>query len=107
MTSEMAVVRVAEDRSMIVPAGKLVKTGYVPIDQIKLKCRDRMSIGDVEYSVRKRLAIGPSQPWPCPVGEWDGSRFVIFDGRHDYISALMLGLEYILVAWLIPKPDLD
>ena len=90
----------AEDRSIRVEPGKIVRTGYVQINDVILACRDRMAIGDVDAAYRRRLQLGPAQPWPCPVGEWQGDRFVVADGRHDVIAATMLGVEHILVAWV-------
>lgn len=87
---------------MVVPAGATVCTRYVPIWAITLACRDRMAIGDVDRAMQRRMACAPAQPWPCPVGEWQGDRFAIFDGRHEFIAALMLGVEHILVAWIDP-----
>lgn len=93
-------VRLAEDRSMAVPQGASVRTGYVPIHSVVFACRDRMSVGDVDLAYRKRLQLGERQPWPCPRGHWDGDRFVLVDGRHEYVAALMLGFEALLVAWV-------
>lgn len=99
-------VDVAEDRTLRVGPGQLVRTGYVPAHRIRLACRARMAVGDVESAYRRRLQLGDSQPWPPPVGRWeedpeDGRRqFVITDGRHEYVAALMLGHRSILVAWL-------
>jgi hypothetical protein len=92
-------IRVAEDRSLAVPPGQRVVTGYVHVDEIRLACRARMAIGDVDRAYQKRLQLGPNQPWPCPRGYWDGVRFVLLDGRHDFVAALMLGQTHILVAW--------
>ncbi|WP_018261343.1 hypothetical protein [Methylobacterium sp. WSM2598] len=92
----------AEDRSLAVPPGRRVVTGYVHVDQIVLGCRARMAIGDVDRAYQRRLQLGDHQPWPCPRGEWVGERFQVIDGRHDCVAALMLGLEHILVAW--PEP---
>ena len=58
-----------------------------------------MAIGDVKSSFERRLQLGDHQPWPCPRGEWQGDEFVIIDGRHEYVAALMLGQDHILVAW--------
>lgn len=93
---------VAEDRSISVPAGKRVIADYVPIDQVMLGCRDRMAIGDVDIAYRRRLQLGwkQAQPWPPPRGHWLGDRFVIDDGRHEFVAALMLGQEYLLCAWI-------
>lgn len=85
---------------MVVPSGKVVKTGYVAIGDVLLACHDRMSIGDVSTAMQRRMSCAPDQPWPCPVGEWQGERFAIFDGRHEYVAALMLGCDFILVAWI-------
>jgi hypothetical protein len=76
-------------------------TGYVRVDRVRLACRDRMALGDVAEKYNRRLQLGDSQPWPCPRGHWDGETFVIIDGRHDYVACLMLGLEYILVCWVV------
>jgi hypothetical protein len=97
---------VAEDRGIAVPMGKTIRTGYVPIFAVELACRDRMAIGDVERAMQRRMASAPGQPWPCPVGEWNAERdrFVIYDGRHEYVAALMLGVEHLLVAWVEDEP---
>ncbi|HEX6032897.1 MAG TPA: hypothetical protein VFY83_00635 [Anaerolineales bacterium] len=91
----------AVDRSLSVPAGKIIKTCYVPIHKVQLACRERMSIGDVDRAYQKRLQLGRNQPWPPPVGRWgDDGYFVLTDGRHEYVATLMLGHESILVAWI-------
>ncbi len=101
----MQPILVAEDRSLAVPPGELVRTGYAAVDQLKFGCRARMAIGDVDRAYQRRLQLGDHQPWPCPRGHWVGepeapdSHFVIVDGRHDAVAALMLGQDYILVAW--------
>jgi hypothetical protein len=59
-----------------------------------------MSVGDVDRAFQKLLQAGAESPFPCPNGTWDGDEFVIADGRHEYIAALMLGKTHILVAWL-------
>jgi len=96
-------VKIAEDRTMIVPAGKIVKTGYVKVENVRLACRARMAVGDVAAAYQRVLQYsgGGQQAWPCPTGYWeDATRFVIQDGRHEYVASIMLGLEYILVAWI-------
>ena len=98
----MQPILLAEDRSLAVPPGQTIRTGYVHIDQIRLACRARMAVGDVNGAYQRRLQLGDHQPWPCPRGEWDGERFVVIDGRHDVVAATMLGQEWILVAW--PEP---
>lgn len=92
---------VYQDRGLIIPAGAVIRTGYVPIHRVMLACRDRMAVGDVEASYRKLLALGEAQPWPCPNGHWaDDGFFVIMDGRHQYVASLMLGIKDLLVAWI-------
>jgi hypothetical protein len=93
-------VLIYEDRSLEVPLGRTVQTGYVSVGRVRLACRDRMSVGDVAAAYQKRLSLGDRQPFPCPNGEWEGDVFVIYDGRHEYVAALMLGFETILVAWV-------
>lgn len=102
-----APVTVALDRTMRVPPGHLVKTAYVPMERIRLACTDRMNPAAVERAFQRRLCNRPGQQWPPPRGYWedgtDGARtFVIEDGRHEYISALMVGDRSILVAWIEP-----
>lgn len=96
----MVPVTIGEDRSMNVPAGSIVRTDYIPITAAMMASSDRMAVGDVERAMQRRMAAAPGQPWPCPVGEWSGDRFVIHDGRHEFIAALMLGVQHILVAWI-------
>lgn len=93
-------VATVEDRSIAVPPGAVVRTGYVAVAACVLGCRDRMAVGDVDRAYQRRLQLGDRQPWPCPRGRWDGGRFVVEDGRHDFIACLMLGHEHILVAWM-------
>ncbi|VWX51772.1 hypothetical protein [Novosphingobium sp. 9U] len=92
----------AEDRSIAVPPGHVIRTDYVHVDAVKLACRARMAVGDVDRAYQKRLQLGDRQPWPCPRGHWEGDRFVIVDGRHEFVAALMLGIEWVLVAWVEP-----
>ena len=92
-------VMVAMDRSLIVEPGRRVVSGYVEVHKVRMACRDRMSVGDVEQAYRRQLQLGDSQVWPCPVGRWEGEQFVLYDGRHAYVAALMLGFTWLLVAW--------
>jgi hypothetical protein len=98
---------VAEDRALIVPRGKRIATEYIGIFQVKLACRERMAMGDVNTAFQKRLQLGDRQPWPCPYGYWErtpsgfkGGFFVIVDGRHEWVAAVMLGHSHILCAYL-------
>ena len=96
----------AEDRSLAVPPGRYVVTGYVETAALKLANRARMAVGDVDLAYQRRLQLGDHQPWPCPRGEWEGepfaSRFVVIDGRHDAVAAMMLGQDFVLCAWPAP-----
>lgn len=98
-------VAVAEDRSIRVPAGATVRTGYVPVEDVVLTCRDRMAVGDVEAAYRRMLQLGADSAWPPPVGTWrEDERFLLTDGRHEYLAALLLGRTHLLVAWLEAAP---
>jgi hypothetical protein len=93
-------VLVAEDRSMCVQPYQTVQTAWVDIDLCKLGCRVPMSPEAVEKRFRRLLNLGDCAPWPPIVGHWEGERFVVDDGRHDYLAALMLGREKVFVCWL-------
>lgn len=97
-----APVLTAEDRSVAVPPGHVIRTEYVHIDHVELACRDRMAVGDVKIAYERQLQLGSHQRWPCPRGHWANGNFVIADGRHQFVAALMLGLEWLLVAWVEP-----
>ena len=92
------------DRAFEVPPGHLVQTAYIDVWGVRLACRDRMSVGDVAFAFNKRLRHGAT--FPPPYGFWEkdsagAPRFVIVDGRHEYLAAVMIGCEFVLVAWLI------
>ena len=94
-------VRVLQDRSMCVRPDQLVRTAWVDVDCCRLGSRTPMGVGDVEHAVRKLVNQGEGLgTWPPPVGHWDGERFVVDEGRHEYLAALMLGRERVFVAWL-------
>jgi hypothetical protein len=100
---------VITDRHRIVPPGHVIVTGYVSIWDIELVCRDRMAVGDVDAAFRRLLQLGEDSMWPCPNGYWQtgqhGRKFIISDGRHEYIATIMIGRKYILCAWTEPvKP---
>lgn len=96
----MGAVAIAEDRTMAVPPGHFVRTGYVAVENVKLACRDRMTPGDVKVAYERLLQLGDHQPWPAPCGHWKDDRFIVVDGRHQFIASLMLGKTHIFVAWL-------
>lgn len=93
----------ALDRSIKVPRGIVVKTGYVDVFKIRLACRDKIAVGDVSIAYQKVLQLGDSEQFPCPTGKWDGETFELADGRHQWLASVMLGKTHILVAWLEPK----
>ena len=94
---------IAVDRAMAVPQGWTVATGYVDVFKVRLACRARMAVGDVDRAYQKRLQAGGAQPFPCPNGEWiDEGTFELHDGRHEWVAAVMLGQSHLLVAWLVP-----
>lgn len=100
-------VTLVESRSIVVPPGWFVITDYVSVFDCVIGCRDRMAVGDVKEAYERLLQIAPAQPWPCPRGYWndDDGKFVIVDGRHQWIAAVMLGHEYILVAWKVKEEE--
>ncbi len=100
MSAGVEPVTQAIDRSLRVPPGMLVKTGYVDVFRIRFPCRERMAVGDIDRAYQKRLQLGECSSWPPPVGRWEGKEFAVFDGRHEVLAAIALGLEHILVAWL-------
>ncbi len=93
-------VRVAE--------GHTVQTGYVPIHDVVVYAPygHHLYPAEVERAYRRQLELGTDQEWPPPTGYWrDDRRFVLTDGRNRYVAALMLGIEYMLVAWLVPPSE--
>lgn len=89
-----------DDRTMIVQPHQTVVTQWVDIDLCKLGSRARMTPEAVEKKWRGMLQIGDGQQWPPVVGHWDCERFVVDDGRHCYLAALMHGRTRLLVCWL-------
>ena len=106
-------VLVPEDRSMCVQPYQVVQTAWLDIDLCRLGFRLPMSPEAVEKKFRRLLNLGDCAPWPPIVGHWEGERFLVDDGRHDYLAALMLGRERLFVCWLqdvrpppeLPPPD--
>lgn len=94
---------VIQDRSLLVPQGHVIKTGYVDVFKVRLACRERMAVGDIDHAYQKRLQAGERHPWPCPNGEWDGDTFVIHDGRHEWLATVALGHSHMLVAWIVAE----
>ena len=98
-------VMVAEDRSMCVQPYQVVRTAWVDIDLCRLSFRLPMSPEAVEKKYRRLLSLGECAPWPPVVGHWEDGRFVVCDGRHDYLAALMIGCEKLFVCWLETIPE--
>jgi hypothetical protein len=87
-----------------VPAGHTVATGYAPIHDVVCHATygHLLYPGEVERAYRRQLDAGDAQAWPPPTGYWrEDGRFVLTDGRNRYVAALMLGVEFLLVAWLV------
>ena len=85
---------------MCIQPHQVVRTAWVDIDVCKLGCRTLMSPEAVEKKFRRLLNLGDAAPWPPVVGHWEGERFFVDDGRHDYLAALMIGREKLFVCWL-------
>src|SRR5690606_39864802 len=47
------------DRGLAVPPGATVRTGYVPVHDVRLACKARMAVGDVEAAYRRRIGCAP------------------------------------------------
>jgi hypothetical protein len=91
-----------------VPPGHCVRTGYVPIHDVVCLARSGHQLlpAEVERAYRRQLELEDHQAWPPPTGYWRSDRrFVLTDGRNRYVASLMLGLEHLLVAWLLPLTD--
>lgn len=91
---------VPEDRSLNVRPTQIVRTAWVAIDICKLGNRAQMSPEAVEKKFRMLLSMGDCAHWPPIVGHWEDDRFVVCDGRHEYLASLMLGRDRLFVAWL-------
>ncbi len=91
---------ISDDRDMAVRPTQIVKTAWVPIDLCRLGSRVALNPAAVERAFRRLLSLGDCQVWPPPNGRWEHDRFVVYDGRHEYLAALTLGREHLFVAWL-------
>lgn len=95
----------AEDRTLSVRPDQVVCTAWVNIDLCSLGNRTPMSPEAVGVSHQKLLCMGDDGRWPPPVGEWQGKRFVIHDGRHELLASLMRGRTRMFVAWVEAATD--
>lgn len=59
----------------------------------------------VEAKFRRFLNLGDNSAWPPVVGHWSEDRFIVMDGRHEYLAALMIGRTRIFVCWLATATD--
>ena len=103
-SDETMTVIVAVDRSMCVQPYQVVRTGWIDIDLCKLGCRVPMNPEAVEKKFRRLLNLGECAPWPPIVGHWEDGRFLVDDGRHEYLAALMIGRDKLFVCWLEGVP---
>jgi hypothetical protein len=90
-----------------VAAGHVVETRYVPVEDVVIHAQQHpLSPPAVERAYCRQLELGDGQAWPPLTGYWrDDGKFVLTDGRHRFVAALMLGMEYVLVAWLVPPSE--
>ena len=89
-----------EDRQMVVQPHQRVQTAWVHVDMCQLGSRVRMDCAAIERAYRRLLHLDQGQVWPPVVGHWEGERFVVDDGRHEYLAVLALGRTRVFVAWL-------
>lgn len=89
---------------MYVQPSQHVLSAWIDIDLVVLGNRARMAAGDIEGAMRKVLQMGECGSWPPPNGVWrEDGRFIIYDGRHEYMARLALGFDKIFVCWLAEK----
>lgn len=89
------------DRHLIIQPGQSVTTAWISLELCVIGCRDRMAVGDVENKYRELLQLGGGQYFPPVIGHWrEDGRFVVCDGRHTAVAALMIGRESLFVGWI-------
>lgn len=93
-----------EDRSLLVQPNQVVRAEWISIDLCVLGCRVRMNPEAVEKKFRKLLQQGDAASWPPIVGHWEGERFSVDDGRHEFLASLMLGRTRVFVCWMEVQP---
>jgi hypothetical protein len=77
-----------------------VRTAWIELERLVLGSRQGLSPLGIERAYRRLLQLDGGQMFPPPNGRWEGERFSVSDGRHEYLAALTLGRERLLVAWL-------
>lgn len=94
------------DKTISVPPGATVRSGYVPMHRVRCLCREPMAIGDVERKYELAKQNAPASLFPAPMGRWNGDTFELLDGRHTKIAYEMLGYSHLLVMWVDdPRED--
>lgn len=93
-------ISVAEDRSILVGQHQIVRTDWIDIDLCRLGNRTPMAPEAVQVKHQKLVNMGDCGSWPPIVGHWEGDRFTVCDGRHEYLASLMRGRTEIFVAWV-------
>jgi hypothetical protein len=88
------------DKTIGVPPGRVVRTGYVDIWRVRWSSHDPLALGDVQSKYELVKQNRPNSVYPTPIGHWEGDEFVLVDGRHTFTAYLMNGYTHILVAWL-------
>lgn len=85
----------------VVPAGKVLRYGYVEQHRIQFADMGGMYLEAVSKWLDVYQQIGElhAQPADAPFGHWD-DWFVIENGRHRRIAALIQGYPWLLVCWL-------
>jgi hypothetical protein len=91
---------------MMIDEGHVMRSAYVKTAEIVFPMGGRpMAVASVEEKVRRASAYPGREFYPLPVGKWVERRFHLWDGRHRYIAALMLGQETMLVCWTEPATE--
>lgn len=85
---------------MIIKSGQILKSGYVPTNEIVFQNDVPMAVASVKEKIDQFTSIGDNQAYPLPLGKWIDDKFHLWDGRHRYIASLMLGRKTMLVAWV-------
>lgn len=104
-----------EWRAIHVPPGWIERSGYVRAHRIRFETQERMAVGDVGRKYDELMGENHWRPGyqlsPPPKGFWerdaeDGApNFVVLDGRHRVVAALMWGYRHILVRWNAPLDE--
>lgn len=103
-----------EHQAFHVPPDWVEVSGYVPAHWIRIDNTARMAVGDID---QKYQALMGERHWrpgfqlsPPPKGYWEVEEdgrlvFVLSDGRHRTITAILMGDRKLLVRWNSPDPS--